>query len=77
MSYPLAPQKISQAWQPDCSESILRGFVGIEMAVSEIQLKFKVSQNRSRTDQEQSIKALESMENHELAKVMRKENQVE
>lgn len=47
------------------------------MAVSEIQLKFKVSQNRSRTDQEQSIKALESMENHELAKVMRKENQVE
>jgi transcriptional regulator len=56
---------------------MLRGIVGIEMAVTEIQCKFKLSQNRSSTDQEQSIRALEALGNHELAEVMRKENQLE
>lgn len=70
-------KKFPKPWQPDYPQSMLRGIVGIEMAVTEIQCKFKLSQNRSSTDQEQSIRALEALGNHELAEVMRKENQLE
>lgn len=38
-------------WQPDYPASMLRGIVGIEIAISAIQCKFKISQNRSEVDQ--------------------------
>ncbi len=38
-------------WQPDYAATMLRGIVGIELAVTSIQCKFKLSQNRSAQDQ--------------------------
>ncbi|MFT6094852.1 MAG: transcriptional regulator [Pseudohongiellaceae bacterium] len=64
-------------WLPSYPESMLRGIVGIEIAISEIQCKFKLSQNRSVIDQKQSIQALEDLGNSELARVMRKENNLD
>jgi len=38
-------------WEPDYAASMLRGIVGIEIAITSIQCKFKLSQNRSARDQ--------------------------
>jgi len=38
-------------WEPDYAASMLRGIVGIEIAITSIQCKFKLSQNRSVQDQ--------------------------
>lgn len=38
-------------WEPDYASSMLRGIVGIEIAITAIQCKFKLSQNRSAQDQ--------------------------
>lgn len=40
----------SAPWQPDYPASMLRGIVGIEIAISAMQCKFKISQNRSEAD---------------------------
>ena len=37
-------------WKPDYAASMLRGIVGIEIKISSIQCKFKLSQNRSARD---------------------------
>jgi transcriptional regulator len=72
-----AEKKFPKPWLPSYPESMLRGIVGIEIAVSEIQCKFKLSQNRSVTDQQQSIQALENLGNSGLARAMRKENNLD
>jgi len=38
-------------WKPDYAASMLRGIVGIEIEITSIQCKFKLSQNRSAQDQ--------------------------
>jgi transcriptional regulator len=38
-------------WEPDYAASMLRGIVGIEIAITSIRCKFKLSQNRSAQDQ--------------------------
>ena len=38
-------------WKPDYAASMLRGIVGIEISITSIQCKFKLSQNRSEQDQ--------------------------
>jgi transcriptional regulator len=38
-------------WEPDYAASMLRGIVGIEIAITSIQCKYKLSQNRSVRDQ--------------------------
>lgn len=38
-------------WTPDYAVSMLRGIVGIEIDITSIQCKFKISQNRSDRDQ--------------------------
>jgi transcriptional regulator len=38
-------------WKPDYATSKLRGIIGIEIAITSIQCKFKLSQNRSVQDQ--------------------------
>lgn len=40
-------------WIPDYAASMLRGIVGIEIAITSIQCKYKLSQNRSAQDQSQ------------------------
>lgn len=38
-------------WKPDYAASMLRGIIGIEISITSIQCKFKLSQNRSAQDQ--------------------------
>lgn len=73
----LAEAQFPAPWQPDFPETMLRGIVGIEVAVSDIQCKFKLSQNRSALDQLQSIQELEALGNNDLARAMKKETSPE
>jgi transcriptional regulator len=61
-----------EPWQPDYPASMLRGIVGIEIEISEIQCKYKLSQNRPAEDQTQVIEALDAGTSSQLANAMRK-----
>lgn len=58
-------------WQPDYAASMLRGIVGLEIAISEIQCKYKLNQNRSDEDQNRVIETLDAHGSQQLAKAMR------
>lgn len=57
-------------WQPEYSTSLLEAIVGIEIAVSEVQCKFKLSQNRSIEDRRQVVERLRSLGSIDLAEAM-------
>jgi len=57
-------------WQPDYKASMLRGIVGIEIEIAEIQCKYKLSQNRSDEDQTGVIEALGKRGSEQVAKAM-------
>ena len=57
-------------WEPDYNPSMLGAIVGIEIAISEIQCKFKLSQNRSAQDQAQVIQRLKANGSNQMADVM-------
>ena len=57
-------------WQPDYQESMLKGIVGIEIEITEIQCKFKLSQNRSSEDRSRVIEALGARGSHQIEKAM-------
>ena len=59
-------------WQPDYGEKMLRGIVGIDITVDEIQCKYKLSQNRPVDDHKPVIEQLEARGAQQLAKAMRK-----
>jgi len=42
---------LDKPWQPDYKEVMLRAIVGFEIDISEIQCKYKLSQNRTKQDQ--------------------------
>jgi len=50
---------------------MLDAIVGIEIVISKIQCKYKLSQNRSAQDQKQVAEQLEKLGSHELAGAMR------
>ncbi|MFA9420481.1 MAG: FMN-binding negative transcriptional regulator [Gammaproteobacteria bacterium] len=58
-------------WEPDYNPSMLGAIVGIEIAISEIQCKFKLSQNRSVQDQAQVIQRLKANGSNQMADAMR------
>ena len=58
-------------WQPDYEASMLRGIVGLDIAISEIQCKYKLNQNRSDEDQNRVIETLDAHGSQQLAKAMR------
>lgn len=70
-------ENFEKPWQPNYPKSMLRGIVGIEIAVSDIQCKFKLSQNRSTEDLEQSVKQLRLSGNHDLANAMIREREAD
>lgn len=41
---------LEQPWQPDYKDSMLKAIIGIEIKITDIQCKFKLSQNRSTDD---------------------------
>ena len=59
-----------QPWQPDYKASMLRGIVGIEIEIAEIQCKYKLNQNRSVHDQEGVIRQLKAGGSLQLAQAM-------
>ncbi|UAA40234.1 FMN-binding negative transcriptional regulator [Paraneptunicella aestuarii] len=59
-------------WQPDYKASMLNMIVGIKIAITEIQGKYKFSQNRSLEDRENVISKLQENGSNSLAKEMQK-----
>jgi len=57
-------------WQPDYKTSMLQGIVGIDVEITGIQCKYKLSQNRSQEDQSRVTKRLQEKGSHELARAM-------
>jgi transcriptional regulator len=60
----------SEPWQPEYKASMLGAIIGIEISISEIQCKYKLSQNRSTKDQKQVIERLETLGANALAEAM-------
>ena len=59
-------------WQSDYSASMLRGIIGIEISITSIQCKFKLSQNRSVQDQSNVQEQLADRGHEALANAMTK-----
>jgi len=59
-----------EPWKLTYKASMLQGIVGIEVEITEIQCKYKLSQNRSREDQTKVTKLLQETGSRELALAM-------
>jgi transcriptional regulator len=59
-------------WQPDYNPKMLNAIIGIEISISEIQCKYKLSQNKSKQDQQQVIDQLTCHDSKKLAKAMQR-----
>ena len=62
--------QIASSWQIDYDSSMLKAIVGLEISVTEIQGKFKLSQNRSASDRQG---VMENLSNPDLLEAMKKE----
>lgn len=62
----------STPWKPEYSDKLLNHIVGIHIEISEIQGKFKLSQNRSDIDRHQVIRKLQAHGSAQLAAAMQK-----
>ena len=60
-----------QPWIPDYKGSLLNIIVGIEIKITDIQCKYKLSQNRSVTDQAQVVEELHKKDSVKLSKAMK------
>ena len=58
-------------WAPEYKESMLKAIVGIEIKITEIQCKYKLSQNRSEKDRRQVIEQLRERGSTPLSKAMK------
>ncbi|MFT4819725.1 MAG: transcriptional regulator [Sulfitobacter sp.] len=56
-----------QPWKPEYKEAMLSAIVGVEISISEIQCKYKLSQNRSAQDRAQVATQLDEVGSHKLA----------
>ena len=61
-----------QPWKPNYKAAMLGAIIGFEVVISEIQAKYKLSQNRSDQDRKQVIDALENIGSNELVKAMKR-----
>ena len=64
---------MTSPWVPDYPDSMLRGIVGIEIDITEIQGKYKLSQNRPAEDQQQVIRLLRQRGSYQLADEMERQ----
>jgi transcriptional regulator len=60
-------------WQPDYNPKMLNAIIGIEISISEIQCKYKLSQNKSEQDQQQVIDQLNENGSKAVANAMQRE----
>lgn len=63
---------LESPWVPDFDRDKLRGIVGIEVAIEELQCKYKLSQNRSAAERAEIVRRLDAAGNHSLASAMDK-----
>jgi len=59
-------------WEPSYDASLLSAIVGVEISITEIQCKYKLSQNRPAEDKQKVIAQLEDRGSKSLADAMRK-----
>ncbi len=64
---------LKQPWEPEYNDSLLNIIIGIEIKITDIQCKYKLSQNRSKSDQAQVIKELKNRGSVQLSSVMKVE----
>lgn len=64
--------RFSEPSKPVYQEEMLKAIVGIEIEISEIQCKYKLSQNKKEKDRANVTKHLKSMGSHKLADAMNK-----
>jgi len=64
--------KQESPWQPNYAAPVLKAIVGIEVSISEIQCKYKLSQNRPAVDRQTVIKQLGDQVPESVADAMRK-----
>ena len=57
-------------WQPNYNPGMIKAIVGFEIALERVDLKFKLSQNRSKVDQQSVVHALRLRNNQALAEAM-------
>lgn len=62
-----------EPWQPRYPDELLEAIVGVEIEITEIQCKYKLSQNRSAGDRQRVIDALERQGLKSLAEAMNKQ----
>ncbi|VAW85149.1 Negative transcriptional regulator [hydrothermal vent metagenome] len=60
-------------WSPEYKESMLSAIIGIEIKITEIQCKYKLSQNRPESDRLEVIEKLQERGSIQLSKAMRNE----
>jgi transcriptional regulator len=60
----------ARPWQPDYGANMLTAIVGVEIRITDVQCKYKLSQNRSAQDREQVVKMLRSLGSNPLAQAM-------
>ena len=57
-------------WQPEYGAAMLAAIVGIEIRITDVQCKYKLSQNRSSQDRVQVVEKLKSLGSTRLAEAM-------
>ncbi len=57
-------------WQPDYGAAMLNAIVGIEVHITDVQCKYKLSQNRPAQDRAQVVEKLKSLGSNKLAQAM-------
>ena len=64
---------LEKPWNPEYKESMLNAIVGIEITITDIQCKYKLSQNRSEEDRLRVIEELKKRGSFELSKSTKNE----
>jgi len=64
---------LEKPWEPEYKESMLNAIIGIEIKITDIQCKYKLSQNRSKEDRLQVIEEHKKRGSSELSKATKNE----
>ena len=64
---------LTPPWQPDYRATLLDAIVGLEIDITEVQCKYKLSQNRSESDQIHVSRQLEATGSKMLAAAMQQQ----
>jgi transcriptional regulator len=64
---------LEKPWEPEYKDSLLNAIIGIEIKITEIQCKYKLSQNRSESDQNQVTEELQKRGSVQLSQAMKNE----